>query len=211
MDLSGLQVQGYAEQQSPGQFPVEAVTVMARICVTSELAIDHNAMFESILTLTPKPLTRAEVGKPGMSIFALLNGLIGNFFISGQGGHQLGCGHHRRSYGIWRICSFRGEIPAIDTCANVNDRQVGVGRRKRCNCNRTSILCRTVYRQTLASRALWPMLVQGGKSDDEMMQDAIAYAQKNKWVAVDDWVIVVSGTQGIQGRRSGNSCFAHRS
>jgi hypothetical protein len=43
-----------------GKFPIEAVSIMAKICITSELAIDHEALFENILTLTEKPLSRAE-------------------------------------------------------------------------------------------------------------------------------------------------------
>ncbi|CEO94910.1 Pyruvate kinase [Plasmodiophora brassicae] len=151
-------------ETAKGQFPVEAVTVMARICVTSELAIDHNAMFESILTLTPKPLTRAEaISSSAVKVDINLDAAI--IVVLTESGASARF-----------VAKYRPSIPVLTLTTD-----------------------KTVYRQTLASRALWPMLVQGGKSDDEMMQDAIAYAQKNKWVAVDDWVIVVSGTQGIQG------------
>lgn len=57
----------------------------------------------------------------------------------------------------------------------------------------------TVFRQCLVSRAVWPMLASVRKSDDELISDAVANALSNKWVAKDDWVVVVSGMQGIQG------------
>jgi hypothetical protein len=51
----------------------------------------------------------------------------------------------------------------------------------------------------MVHRALWPLVVASGLSDEQMMTEAIKHAVDNKWVARCEWVVVVSGTQGIRG------------
>jgi pyruvate kinase len=47
-------------ETAKGDYPVEAVQVMARICKTSEFAQDYHSMYENIVLKTPKPLSDAE-------------------------------------------------------------------------------------------------------------------------------------------------------
>lgn len=55
------------------------------------------------------------------------------------------------------------------------------------------------FRQLLVSRAVWPVMTSSSKGDEELLEEGIAMAKSNSWVKTDDWVVVVSGTQGISG------------
>ena len=55
------------------------------------------------------------------------------------------------------------------------------------------------YRQLLISQSVWPLLCDPSLSDKELMQKGIKHAVEHKWVKPGDWVVVVSGSQGIQG------------
>ena len=47
-------------ETAAGAYPVEAVTMMAKICRTAELAIDYSAAFNTMVYFTKKPISRAE-------------------------------------------------------------------------------------------------------------------------------------------------------
>ncbi len=43
-----------------GDYPIEAVEIMGKVCRSTEAAIDYNSVFLNIMRLTKKPLGRAE-------------------------------------------------------------------------------------------------------------------------------------------------------
>ena len=43
-----------------GDYPIQAVTIMSRICVEAENTIDYKELYKSIKKHTPKPVTIAE-------------------------------------------------------------------------------------------------------------------------------------------------------
>jgi len=47
-------------ETAAGAYPVQAVTMMARICRTTELSIDYQSAFQTIVHFTKKPIKRAE-------------------------------------------------------------------------------------------------------------------------------------------------------
>jgi len=53
-------------------------------------------------------------------------------------------------------------------------------------------------RQCMSSRAVWPVLMER-TSDEKLVEQAVALAKEKRWIHVDDWVVVVSGSEGIQG------------
>eukprot|EP00475_Leptophrys_vorax_P027483 TRINITY_DN3917_c0_g1_i1.p1 TRINITY_DN3917_c0_g1~~TRINITY_DN3917_c0_g1_i1.p1 ORF type:complete len:514 (-),score=138.32 TRINITY_DN3917_c0_g1_i1:40-1581(-) len=54
------------------------------------------------------------------------------------------------------------------------------------------------FRQCMLSRALWPVLTEK-KADGDLVTFGVGYAKDKGWVETDNWVVVVSGTDGIQG------------
>lgn len=47
-------------ETAKGQYPIEAVEIMARICQTSEQTLDYNSLFLSMISSTPKPISIPE-------------------------------------------------------------------------------------------------------------------------------------------------------
>eukprot|EP00474_Spongospora_subterranea_P009291 CRZ09749.1 hypothetical protein [Spongospora subterranea] len=151
-------------ETAKGSFPVEAVSVMAKICATAELAIDHENVFDNILTQTAKPLSRAEaIASSAVKIDINLDAAL--IIVLTESGASARF-----------VAKYRPSIPVISVTADP-----------------------IVYRQLLVTRAVWPLLVPSGKSDEEMIEDTIKYAVSQKWAATDEWIVIVSGTQGIQG------------
>lgn len=150
-------------ETAKGKFPVEAVSTMASICVTSELAIDHQTQFLSILSLTKRPLSRPEaIASSAVKVETDLDAaLVIVLTESGASARY--------------VAKYKPSVPVITVTSTPH-----------------------VSRQLLLSRAVWPILAEE-KSDDKLIEEAIAIAKSNRWVTSDDWIIVVSGSQGIQG------------
>jgi pyruvate kinase len=58
---------------------------------------------------------------------------------------------------------------------------------------------KVAFRQLLISRACWPLLIDQRGSDEELVTLGVGHAKEKGWIETDDWVVVVSGTEGIQG------------